>query len=829
MRSGAVVGLWLVALFALTSLSACADHIDASPCAQLSCPAPAAPRCDGDTLVVQVSAACTIAGETGAASCGYADDRVDCAAHGQTCAAGACRPPGDPCVGVTCDARPVARCDAGVLTTYAAGTCAAGTCSYPPTTIDCLAAGKTCDAGAGACVDPCAGDPCTTPPAAACSSDGHAITYAATGTCEVVDGAAQCAYAPTTIDCAASDRACAGGACVDPCGGVTCPPAPATTCDHGVLTTHAAGECRSPGGVPACAYPATTVDCLAQGLACDAVAGACVDPCATNPCTAPPAATCADTRAIAYPAIGTCTVVDGVAQCAYPPIATDCAASDRACAAGACVDPCASTTCPVPLAICTKGVLTTYAPGTCTSPGGVPRCDYAAATADCFAQGKACDAAAAACVDPCTPDPCTAPPVGTCSGTTATTYPAVGTCVVDAGVPHCEYAPTVIECGASDQACSDGACFDPCAGVTCASPPPAACSGDVLTTYPAIGACCSPGGAAACAYPPTTTDCAATGLICAGAACKPALVIDLVRTLGPDAILDVAGATRVLHGRVRAPGLTDRSGVDDPDPHLIAQLGVGAAAGSPDTWAWHDAAPDLLYGPGAPGYVADEDDYIATLVIPDQPGAALGYGFRFSPDAGHTWIYADLGAGSADGWNAPGAITVAAPYISEYVDGSGQADAIEVYNPGTIPVPLAGCAIDVYKNGGTTAELHELGTVAKPAIPPGGVFVLCSTAYGNADKGQCDKGISPPQWDGNDAIALRCGATNLDVLGQIGFDPPAGEWGSGVTSTGRNTLVRKCDVTSGDRNGTDPFDPHAQWQGYGTDTTFLGARNCPLP
>ncbi|MCB9521549.1 MAG: lamin tail domain-containing protein [Myxococcales bacterium] len=54
-------------------------------------------------------------------------------------------PPCDQCAGVVCDAPPATACADQVLVSYAAaGTCAAGICTYAPTTRDCWAEGGTC-------------------------------------------------------------------------------------------------------------------------------------------------------------------------------------------------------------------------------------------------------------------------------------------------------------------------------------------------------------------------------------------------------------------------------------------------------------------------------------------------------------------------------------------------------------------------------------------------------------------------------------------------------------------------------------------------------------
>jgi predicted extracellular nuclease len=56
--------------------------------------------------------------------------------------------------------------------------------------------------------------------------------------------------------------------------------------------------------------------------------------------------------------------------------------------------------------------------------------------------------------------------------------------------------------------------------------------------------------------------------------------------------------------------------------------------------------------------------------------------------------------------------------------------------------------------------------------------------------------------------------TNVDVFGEIGFDPGSA-WGPPSTST--NTLRRKLDVCAGDPDGSNPFDPSIEWDGFGTN------------
>jgi predicted extracellular nuclease len=65
--------------------------------------------------------------------------------------------------------------------------------------------------------------------------------------------------------------------------------------------------------------------------------------------------------------------------------------------------------------------------------------------------------------------------------------------------------------------------------------------------------------------------------------------------------------------------------------------------------------------------------------------------------------------------------------------------------------------------------------------------------------------------------------TNVDVFGEIGFDPGS-SWEP--PSTENNTLRRKPAVCAGDPDGSDPFDPAIEWVGFGTNNfDGLGAHS----
>lgn len=155
-------------------------------------------------------------------------------------------------------------------------------------------------------------------------------------------------------------------------------------------------------------------------------------------------------------------------------------------------------------------------------------------------------------------------------------------------------------------------------------------------------------------------------------------------------------------------------------------------------------------------------------------------------------------------------------FFSEYIEGSGNNKALEIYN-GTgaaINLAIGGYSVQMYFNGSVSAGLtvNLTGFVAH-----GDVFVIAQASSNAAILAQADQTNGAGWFNGDDAVVLRKGTTVIDSIGQIGADPGA-EWGSGLRSTADNTLQLKAAVECGDAIGNDAFDPTLRWDGYATDT-----------
>jgi predicted extracellular nuclease len=166
-------------------------------------------------------------------------------------------------------------------------------------------------------------------------------------------------------------------------------------------------------------------------------------------------------------------------------------------------------------------------------------------------------------------------------------------------------------------------------------------------------------------------------------------------------------------------------------------------------------------------------------------------------------------------WTPAGAQAPADLFFSEYIEGSSNNKALELYNGTGAAIDLAAGGYNVFIsfNGGTsTLTINLTGTVAA-----GDVYVLAHSAANATILAQADQTNGSGWYNGDDAVQLRKGTTVLDAIGQAGIDPGT-EWGTGLVSTADNTLRRLPAVCAGDPDGSNVFDPALEWSGFATDT-----------
>ena len=164
-------------------------------------------------------------------------------------------------------------------------------------------------------------------------------------------------------------------------------------------------------------------------------------------------------------------------------------------------------------------------------------------------------------------------------------------------------------------------------------------------------------------------------------------------------------------------------------------------------------------------------------------------------------------------------------FFSEYIEGSGNNKALEIYNGTGASVDLTDYQVLYYNNAGTSATITYplAGTVAD-----GDVFVLTTDQAAQTLMDAADVILAYPSvvhFNGDDVIALQKVSTSamLDIIGQIGLDPGT-YWGTPPNTTAEYTLTRMETICGGDTDGYDPFDPADEWIAFPQDDfSHIGA------
>lgn len=164
-------------------------------------------------------------------------------------------------------------------------------------------------------------------------------------------------------------------------------------------------------------------------------------------------------------------------------------------------------------------------------------------------------------------------------------------------------------------------------------------------------------------------------------------------------------------------------------------------------------------------------------------------------------------------------------FFSEYVEGTSNNKAIELYNPTTLAIDLALYRIKLFSNGASSASqtFPLTGTLAA-----GATLVVYHGAFGNpaAIGGTKIASSSIANFNGDDALTLEKNGSVIDAIGQVGVDPGT-EWTSGTASTLNRTLRRKSAITGGSIPPNAPafWDVALEWNVFPVDTfDGLGTR-----
>ena len=193
-------------------------------------------------------------------------------------------------------------------------------------------------------------------------------------------------------------------------------------------------------------------------------------------------------------------------------------------------------------------------------------------------------------------------------------------------------------------------------------------------------------------------------------------------------------------------------------------------------------------------------------------------------------------------------------FISEYVEGPGNNNAIEIYNPTNATIDLSAYTINRYGNGDNDPALADVWQLS------GNINSGEAIAIGN---GQLDSvwvgtywslpvdpifytacGIhgsglypTPFYFNGNDAMTLEKGGSIIDIFGKVGEDP-GNAWTDDATSgytdanggtywTKYKTLVRKASVKQGVSVNPILFNPTLEYDSLPWGTySGMGSHSC---
>jgi hypothetical protein len=155
-------------------------------------------------------------------------------------------------------------------------------------------------------------------------------------------------------------------------------------------------------------------------------------------------------------------------------------------------------------------------------------------------------------------------------------------------------------------------------------------------------------------------------------------------------------------------------------------------------------------------------------------------------------------------------------FFSEYVEGSSDNKALEIFNGTGADIDLSSYTIQFYFNRSTSpgASIQLSGTILANET-----FVLADDGAVQAILDVADQLYTGSFFNGDDVVVLRNGSAIIDSIGRIGEDlRPATQWGSGLQSTADNTLRRNSSICQGDTNPDDALDPSIEWDGFEVDT-----------
>lgn len=156
-------------------------------------------------------------------------------------------------------------------------------------------------------------------------------------------------------------------------------------------------------------------------------------------------------------------------------------------------------------------------------------------------------------------------------------------------------------------------------------------------------------------------------------------------------------------------------------------------------------------------------------------------------------------------------------FFSEYIEGSSNNKAIEIYNPTNDTIDLSNYEVLLFSNAATQVT-NSL--TCKGMLAPGEVYIIANSQSDKRILDVTDTTSSVTYFNGDDAVVLYNTNTSdtTDIIGEVGIKTT---WSVGSGSTKDFTIVRKSTVKAGNTNWTIAS---TEWDVYPKDTfQYLGA------
>jgi hypothetical protein len=151
-------------------------------------------------------------------------------------------------------------------------------------------------------------------------------------------------------------------------------------------------------------------------------------------------------------------------------------------------------------------------------------------------------------------------------------------------------------------------------------------------------------------------------------------------------------------------------------------------------------------------------------------------------------------------------------FFSEYVEGSSNNKALEIYNGTGSTVDLSDYRVLLYFNGATNVgRTFNLSGI----LEDGDVYVIAHSSADEALTSRADLLAGGSWYNGDDAITLQRGDNVVDAIGRIGEQAI---WGSGDITTQDHTLRRIADACIGRTDPFSAYNPADYFVGFPVDT-----------